>query len=88
VQFIEASGVPVSIDLTVSNVGTSPVTITTGALVNGASVTLAAEQTFAANAGGTISIPYTTWQQGSNYQVRLVSSKGTTFTYTAVAPSA
>jgi flagellin-like protein len=77
---------PTSIDLSVSNIGTSPVTITVDAYVNGQYAPLAAEVTFQANADGTVSIPYTTWVQGDNYQVRITSTKGNTFTYTAVAP--
>jgi len=85
-EFVESGGSPVSIDLSVSNIGTSPVTITVDAYVNGAYAPLADEVTFQANAAGTVSIPFTTWLQGDNYQVRISSSKGNTFTYTAVAP--
>jgi len=77
---------PTSIDLSVSNIGTSPVTITVDAYVNGQYAPLADEVTFLANADGTVSIPYTTWVQGDNYQVRITSTRGNTFTYTAVAP--
>jgi len=89
-EFVDDGGdpaLPVSIDLAVSNIGTSPVTLTVDVYVNGEYVALSAEQTFAANEGGTVSIPYDKWEQGSNYQVRISSTKGNTFTYTAVAPT-
>lgn len=80
------TGEPVSIDLTVSNIGTSPVTITIDAFVNG-EYALTEKHTFEANEGGTVSILYAKWEQGDNYQVKISSSKGNTFTYTAVAPN-
>jgi flagellin-like protein len=39
----------------------------------------------AANTNGTVTLPCTV-VSGNNYAFKLVSSKGTTFTYTAVAP--
>ncbi len=76
---------PASIDLLVSNIGTSPVTVSADAYVNGGYVAVA-ETTINENTQATISIPYV-WSQGDNYQVRITSTKGNTFTYTAVAPS-
>ena len=80
-----AAGPPETIDLSVSNIGTSPVTITVDSYVNGGYVALTAETTIDANADDTISVPYD-WTQGDNYQVRITSTKGNAFTYTAVAP--
>jgi flagellin-like protein len=83
--------------LSVSNTGTSPVTLEESALVNGASYVAAisgddvTQNTVAANGQGTVTITLTEnhyWEQGSNYQVRISSTKGNTFTYTAVAPQA
>jgi len=77
--------------LTVSNVGTSPVTLEATVLVNGVSKTATFDATSSgtipANGGGSVYITYD-WAQGDNYQVRISSSKGNAFTYTAVAPSA
>jgi len=44
-------------------------------------------ESIAANSGTQFEIS-TTVVDGNNYQVKLVSSKGNTFMYTAVAPSA
>ena len=80
-----AAGPPETIDLSVSNIGTSPVTVTVDAYVNGGYVAMSAETTVDANGDATISVPFD-WTQGDNYQVRITSTKGNTFTYTAVAP--
>ena len=80
-----AAGPPETIDLSVSNIGTSPVTITVDAYVNGGYAAMSAETTILANGEDTISVPFD-WTQGDNYQVRITSTKGNTFTYTAVAP--
>jgi archaeal type IV pilus assembly protein PilA len=91
-QFL-GTGEAQTIVLSVSNVGTAPVTLETSALLNGASKAAAiggegiTGNTIPANGQGTVTIT-STWVQGDNYQVRISSSKGNTFTYTAVAPSA
>jgi flagellin-like protein len=72
------------IQVVANNTGTSPVTINE-VWVNGVKQTYT-PQTVAANAGVAVSIVYT-WTAGSNYQVKLLSSKGNTFMYTAVAPA-
>ena len=77
---------PASIELLVSNIGTSPATVSTDVYVNGGYVELAGETTINENAQGSISIPYV-WSQGDNYQVRITTTTGNSFTYTAVAPS-
>jgi flagellin-like protein len=85
---VDTGGDPVSITLSVSNVGTSPVTLTADALVNGSPVAITqTDLTFNANEDGSVVVPYALWEQGSNYQVRISSTKGNTFTYTAVAPT-
>ena len=79
--------------LSVSNVGTAPVTLEVSALVNGATKVAAisgddvTDNTIPANGQGTVTVTCE-WNQGDNYQVRISSTKGNTFTYTAIAPSA
>lgn len=75
------------IRLTVNNTGTSPVTINEVWVNNfkqtNTSPTL--PRTISANSGLLLNVTYT-WTTGYNYQVKLVSSKGNTFLYSAVAP--
>jgi len=81
-----AAGPPETIDLDVSNIGTSPATVGTTVYVNGDPVSLDATVTINENAQASISVPYD-WSQGGNYQVRITTTTGNSFTYTAVAPS-
>jgi len=79
------------IALIANNTGTTPVTISTVYLNNAATpiTTFAAGQSpgvIAANGGAVINMT-TTVTNGYNYQVKLVSSKGNSFLYSAVAPS-
>ncbi|MGB9914674.1 MAG: archaellin/type IV pilin N-terminal domain-containing protein [Candidatus Bathyarchaeales archaeon] len=72
-----------------NNTGTTPVTIS-AVYLNNEDVTddvtfTPTTGTAAANSGLVIDIDYT-WQEGNNYQVKLISSKGNTFVYTAVGP--
>jgi len=67
-----------------NNTGTSPVTINE-VWVNGQKQTYTA-QTVPANTGVEAQVTYT-WVAGNNYQMKLISSKGNAFMYTAVAPS-
>jgi flagellin-like protein len=76
-----------SIAVTVNNTGTSPVTINE-AWVNNAKQSITnpvLPKDILANAGIVLNIT-TTITTGYNYQVKLVSSKGNAFLYTAVAP--
>ena len=79
-----------TITLVANNTGTSPVTINevwvNNVRIADGSVTGEGES-IAANSGTQFEIS-TTVVDGNNYQVKLVSSKGNTFMYTAVAPSA
>ena len=79
-----------TITLVANNTGTSPVTINevwvNNVRIADGSVTGEGES-IAANSGTQFVIS-TTVVDGNNYQVKLVSSKGNTFMYTAVAPSA
>jgi flagellin-like protein len=72
-----------------NNTGTTPVIINdvwvNNAAIAGASVTGDGES-IAANSGKQFVITYTV-VNGNNYQVKLVSSKGNNFMYTAVAPA-
>jgi len=76
------------INVTEMNTGTSPVTITEIHVNNGANL-LAISVTIPANGNATQSITWTSnlWNQGSQYEIELRSSKGNQFTYTATAPS-
>jgi archaeal type IV pilus assembly protein PilA len=89
-----AVGPPKTIVVVASNTGTTPVTLNS-ATVNGVAATSVTYSsgsdttgTVAANAKITITItPAADWTNGSNYQVKLTSTKGNTFMYTAVAPA-
>jgi flagellin-like protein len=76
-----------AITLTVNNTGTSPVTINEAWVNNVQQSTVSGlGSSISANEGAQIVITYTV-DDGNNYQVKLVSSKGNTFMYTAVAPA-
>jgi len=83
------SGTTSSIAVTVNNTGTSPVTINE-AWANNVKQTAfyssALPQNIEANKGLVINMT-TTVANGYNYQVKLVSSKGNQFSYSAVAPT-
>jgi len=79
------SGPPKSINVTVHNTGTSPVTISE-AWVNGVKQTIT-EFTVAANGVGYVDLAYDTWNNGDAYEVKLVSSKGNSFLRTETAPT-
>jgi flagellin-like protein len=72
-----------------NNTGTTPVTIN-DVWVNNAAIAAGSVDgegvSIAANLGQEFTIDYTV-VDGNNYQVKLVSSKGNTFLYTAVAPT-
>ena len=79
-----------SIAVTVNNTGTSPVTINE-AWVNNVKQTIftptdALPKDVAANKGYVLNMTYTV-VNGNNYQVKLVSSKGNQFMYSAYAPT-
>jgi len=76
---------PEGITIVANNTGTSPVTINEF-WVNGVKQTAYVAQTVPANTGVSANAAYD-WTAGSNYQVKLISSKGNSFMYTAVAPS-
>ena len=81
-------GTPTYINVTIQNTGTSPVTINE-AWVNGAKQTTSLPSmplSIGANEVKYLAIQYS-WNNGSNYEVKLVSSKGNTFLRTETAPS-
>jgi hypothetical protein len=69
---------------TVSNTGTTPVTINE-IWINNVKQAYT-PQTVTANSGTSIEISYS-WTAGNNYQLKLISSKGNAFVYTAIAPT-
>jgi flagellin-like protein len=78
----------VNVTLAVRNTGTSSVTIDqvwdgTTQITN-ATIT-PSSKSIASNGQGSIEIPVT-FTSGNNYLFKLVSTKGTTFQYTAIAP--
>ncbi|MEM2968455.1 MAG: archaellin/type IV pilin N-terminal domain-containing protein [Candidatus Bathyarchaeia archaeon] len=79
-----------TITIIANNTGTASVTIS-AVYLNNEDVTDATSfepdsGTAAANSGIVITIDEE-WKEGYNYQVKLISSKGNTFTYTAVGPA-
>jgi hypothetical protein len=80
---------PTAITLVANNTGTSPVTINE-VWVNNVAIAAGSVTgegvSIGANSGQQFVITYTV-VDGNNYAVKLVSSKGNTFMYTAVAPS-
>lgn len=78
--------------LVASNTGTTPITLN-GASVNGVAATTVSylsgtDTTGTVAANGKITITITaSWVAGSNYQVKVTSTKGNTFMYTAYAPA-
>jgi len=79
-----------TITVIANNTGTSPVTINEVWVNNVRQSSVAftpSSGTADANKGLQIVVTYAGLTNGSNYQVKLVSAKGNTFMYTAVAPS-
>jgi len=72
------------INVTLQNTGTSPITINE-IWVNGA-LKWSTGQTISANSQAEIKVSHT-WSNGYNYEIKVVTSKGNQFYYTATAPS-
>jgi flagellin-like protein len=75
------------ITLTVSNTGTTSVTIN-AATVNGVDATVGGTLTLAENSANnyvTVTMA-TNWVSGNSYQIRIMSTKGNYFPYNVVAP--
>ncbi len=77
------------IAVTVNNTGTSPVTINEAWINNQkhSSFDITLPRTIQANLGIVINMTSVTVSNGYNYQVKLMSSKGNPFLYSAVAPT-
>jgi flagellin-like protein len=73
-----------SVNITMLNTGTSPVTITEIHINNGANLLLTSN-VLQPNGNWTATVSYT-WTPGAQYEAELRSSKGNQFTYTATAP--
>jgi flagellin-like protein len=80
--------------ISVSNTGTSPVTVSqvyigttqiTGASLAFGGANMTAAGVISANGVGTITLSGQTFTSGSNYQFKIVTSKGTNFAYSAIA---
>jgi flagellin-like protein len=77
------------VNVTLQNTGTSPITVTEIHINGGTSPSgdlLSSDVTIPANSQREVQVSYT-WSAGSNYQVRVVTSKGNQYYYSAVAPT-
>jgi flagellin-like protein len=75
-----------TIDLTVANSGSTNIVLS-AAYVNGAAVTATGwTQTITANTNDAVALTTVTLVSGSTYQIKLMSTKGNSFVYTAVCP--
>ena len=81
VEFISGGN---AINVTLQNTGTSPITINE-IWVNGA-LKWSTGQTISANSQEEIQVS-ASWSNGDNYEIKVVTSKGNQFYYTATAPS-
>ncbi|MEM2537423.1 MAG: archaellin/type IV pilin N-terminal domain-containing protein [Candidatus Bathyarchaeia archaeon] len=89
VDFVKSGSSPTNtIHVRVRNSGNAPVTITE-AWVNGVAATISnSTTTINANTAAILVVQMSySWSFGANYQVKLLSSKGNQFYYTATAPS-
>lgn len=78
------------VSVVVNNTGTSPVTINEAWINNVKRTSFNTGQSpgiVAANSGAVINMTSVTLANGNNYQVKLMSSKGNQFLYSAVAPT-
>jgi archaeal type IV pilus assembly protein PilA len=83
---VNFGGSGANITLSVTNTGTNSLTLTS-ATVNGATAAITgAPQTIAGNTQGASVVLTSAWASGNAYTIKLVSSKGNTFTYVANAP--
>jgi archaeal type IV pilus assembly protein PilA len=75
-----------TITVTVANSGSNNVTISS-ATINGVTATVASGSNVVANtASNSVVLTMTgTWTAGNTYQIKLVSAKGTAYSYSAVA---
>ena len=89
VEFLGNTTATKHINVTLQNTSTSPITVTEIHISGGASSSgdlLSSDETIPANSQEEVSVSYS-WTAGSNYQIRVVTSKGNRFYYSAVAPT-
>ena len=84
---------PLNVTVTIQNTGSSSVTIGQVYFANVLQAEPldwepdAAKVSIAANAAATVSFaPTAAWEAGSQYMIKIVTSQGNPFTYTAIAP--
>ncbi|MCK4434044.1 hypothetical protein KAU92_01040 [Candidatus Bathyarchaeota archaeon] len=76
-----------SINVTMQNIGTSPITVTAIHISNGDNL-LSSPVTVEANSQVEQQVSETgLWSDGYNYQIKIVTSRGNQYYYNAVAPS-
>jgi hypothetical protein len=77
------------VNVTLQNTGTSPITVTEIHLTGGSVASgdlLTTDRTLSANSQTEIQVTYT-WTNGNNYELKVLTSKGNQFIYSAPAPS-
>jgi len=83
---VEFLGNGAYINVTMKNTGTSPITLSE--IWVGGTKEWTTGDTLSANEQKIIRVNLSTnWQQGNNYEIKVVTSKGNQFFYTATAPS-
>ena len=73
------------VNITLQNTGTSPITVNE-IHISGSANLLSSSITLSANTQQEVQVTYS-WQNGYNYEVKVVTSKGNQFYYTATAPT-
>jgi len=73
------------INITLQNTGDSPVTVTE-IHVSGGSNLLSSDQLIPANSQKELQVTYS-WQSGYKYEIKVVTSKGNQYYYSATAPT-
>jgi len=73
------------VNITLQNTGTSPITVNE-IYISGSTNLLSSSITLPANSQQEVQVNYS-WQSGYSYQIKVVTSKGNQFYYTATAPS-
>jgi len=73
------------VNITLQNTGTSPITVNE-IYISGSTNLLPSSITLPANSPQEVQVDYS-WQSGYSYQIKVVTSKGNQFYYTATAPS-
>jgi flagellin-like protein len=77
------------VNVTLRNTGSSPITVTEIHITGGTTPSgdlLTSDASIPANSQITVQVSYT-WTPGYTYQIRVVTSRGNQYTYTAYAPT-